>query len=108
MFVFPNYYFRRKLKDNPEGIVTTSELRELLLGLRDKNPDTCIRFRLIGKMWNESFVNVRIVTDKGVAFENRSVPNQVISISDLTNVMQFELDNSFEEYEPHFHYSVRP
>jgi hypothetical protein len=105
MSIFPNYYLRPRL--NTEGIVTTSELRVLLRQLRDKSSGTCIRVRLIGQLWNESFMNVRAVTDKGVVFENcQGASNQVTSISDLTNIIQFELENSFEHYEPHFHYSV--
>jgi hypothetical protein len=107
MSIFPNYYFRPKL--NTDEKVTTSELRFLLRQLREKSPDTCMRFRLIGQMWNESFMNIRIVTDKGVVFQNcQDGSNQVTSISDLTNIVQFELENSFENYQPHFHYSVVP
>jgi hypothetical protein len=103
-----NYYFRRGMNDDAEGIVTVTELRNMLYRLQDKSPDTCIRFRLIGKMWNDSFMNVRDVTDLGIAFVNRDASNQQISISNLANVIQFELENSFENYRAHFHYSVQP
>jgi len=29
-------------------------------------------------------------------------------VSDLSQIMQFELEQSFQKYEPHFHYSVDP
>ena len=105
---FPNYSVYPRLEEETKGFVTTSELRNLLRELCQKSPGTGIRFRLLGKMWNESFAHVRIVTDHGVVFEISSVQNQLASISDLTNVIQFELENSFEHYKPHFHYSVLP
>jgi hypothetical protein len=107
MSTFAKYYFRRRL--NTDEKVTTAELKFLLRDLRDKSPGTCIRLRLIGQLWNESFMNIRAITDKGVVFENcREASNEKISISDLTNIIQFELENSFENYQPHFHYSVVP
>jgi hypothetical protein len=102
-----SYYFRPTLKDNKE-VVTTSELHSLLCDLRDKSPDTCIRFRLIGKMWNDSFLNVRAVTEKGAVFENCNASSGVIGIPDLSNIIQFELENAFGNYQPHHHYLVLP
>jgi tRNA nucleotidyltransferase (CCA-adding enzyme) len=104
---FPNYSFHSGSKENSEGIVTTAELQRLLNSLR-KNSNTRIRFRLLGKMWDESFVTVRDTLDIGAVFEHPASSNELIGISDLRNIIQFELENSFEHYAAHFHYLVRP
>ena len=96
------------MNHDAEGIVTVTELRNMLYRLQDKSPDTCVRFRLIGKVWNDSFVNVRDVSDLGIVFVNRNAADQLLNISNLANVVQFELETSFENYRAHFHYSVQP
>jgi hypothetical protein len=32
--------------------------------------------------------------------------NKLIFIQELKDVMQFELDQAFQQYQPHFHYPV--
>jgi hypothetical protein len=86
--------------------VTTLELRRLLIELRDKRPDICIRFRLLGEMWFQQFTRIIVVTETGVILNNE-VSNRLRKVNDLLNVMQFEIDHTFQNFKPHYHYSVR-
>lgn len=81
------------------------ELKKLLHSLKDLRPDICIRFRLIGEMWQNNHLHILNVTEKGIVLNDQKT-NKLIFIQDLKNVMQFELDHSFQQYQPHFHYSI--
>lgn len=83
------------------------EFKRLLHQLRDLRPDIGIRIRLMGEMWQTSHHHILQVTEKGVALHEEETKRLVI-VADLGQVMQFELDQSFQHYEPHFHYSVDP
>ena len=83
------------------------EFKRLLHQLRDLRPDIGIRVRLMGEMWKSSHFRVFQLTEKGVALHDDSTKKLVL-VSDLSQVMQFELDQTFQQYEPHFHYSVDP
>lgn len=85
--------------------VPVLQLKRLLYELKDLRPDICVRFRLIGEMWQVSFHRIISLTEKGVVLNNEK-DNKLIFIQDLSNVMQFEIDHSFREFEPHFHYSI--
>lgn len=83
------------------------ELRRLLFELRDFRPDVCVRFRLIGEMWQTHSCRIIKLTEKGVVL-NDEKSNKLIFIQDLNQVMQFEIDQSFQQFQPHFHYQVHP
>ena len=78
-----------------------------MVDLKSKRPDICIRFRLLGEMWEINAMRVIHVTEKG-AILNDETRNKLISLSDLSAVMQFEIDAPFQGFQPHFHYNVRP
>lgn len=83
------------------------EFRSLLYEIRDLRPDIGIRMRLMGEMWQPVYHQVFQLTDRGVAlYEDLS--RKLIMVSDLSHVMQFELDQVFKQYEPHFHYAIDP
>lgn len=82
-------------------------LKRLLYDLKDGRPDICVRFRLIGEMWQTNHSRIIQLTEKGVAL-NDEISNKLIFVRDLAHVMQFELDHAFQQYQPHFHYSVNP
>jgi hypothetical protein len=88
-------------------LVSVLELRRLLVEILDKRPDICIRFRLIGEMWQNIHYRVVGLTDKGGVLNDEQT-NKLIFINDLTQVMQFEIDQRFQQYQPHYHYEVRP
>jgi hypothetical protein len=90
-----------------KSLITVSDLRALLRDMIDKRPDISIRYRLIGEMWAVSFMRTISVRGNAVLFLNERT-NKFISIHDITNIMQIELDQPFLGYQPHFHYEVQP
>jgi len=90
-----------------KGQILTIELRKLLYEIRDRKPNVCVRFRRIGHMWERDFMQVVDLGDKGVAFYSESI-EEFVHVTDLSEIMQFELDVRYMNYEPHFHYEVVP
>ena len=86
--------------------INVLELKRLLIELRDKRPDICIRFRLIGQMWLLHFMRIIHITDTGVVLKE-DVSNRLMTVHDLRNVIQFEIDHRFQNYRPHYHFDVR-
>jgi hypothetical protein len=62
---------------------------------------------MLGEMWGSNFLSVSSVNGKGALMKDPQ-ESKLISVPDLTNVMQFELDNSFIGFQPHYHYEVKP
>ena len=87
--------------------ISVIELRRLLVELKEYRPDICIRYRLMGEMWSSFFMKVTLVTERGILLTDE-LGKRLISLSDLTSVMQFEIDNRFRDFQPHFHYDVIP
>jgi hypothetical protein len=87
--------------------VTVLELKRLLIDLKTYQPNTCIRLRLLGEMWFPKFMNVVLITDKGIVL-NDETSTKLRVISSLTSIMQFEIDQSYQAFQPHFHYDVLP
>jgi hypothetical protein len=85
--------------------ITVLQLRKLLFDLNEKRPDVCVRFRLLGELWMQSFSRVSSITDRGVILTTDHA-NRVLLVPNLNNVMQFELDHNFQEYIAHNHYDV--
>jgi hypothetical protein len=81
------------------------ELRRLLHELKDQQANTCIRFRLVGEMWQQNFLKILKVTEFGVVLmDERS--HQKITIVDLRQVVQFEIDARYQSFHPHNHYAI--
>jgi hypothetical protein len=87
--------------------VSTLELIRLLHELKDYGTGICFRFRLIGEMWYPNFTQVVFVHDSKVLVFDDSI-NKNIFVRDISNIMQFELDKRFQNYQPYFHYDVQP
>jgi hypothetical protein len=81
------------------------ELKRLLFDLHDQRPDIYIRFRLMGEMWMQECSKVASVMNNGVLLASGNA-NKFIFIPSLKNVMQFELECNFQNYEAFFHYDV--
>ena len=90
-----------------QSVISILELRSLLASLLNNHLNICIRFRLVGEMWQSHHMRVLKLTEKGVLL-NDEVKNRLISIQDLSQVMQFEIDVQFQIYQPHYHYEVSP
>ena len=87
--------------------ISVLELRRLLIDLRDKRPDICIRLRLLGEMWLPHFMRIVLVTETGVVLNNE-VSKTLVNVRNLSDVMQFEIDRRFQNFKPHFHYDLGP
>lgn len=90
---------------DPTKKVAVLELRRLLLELKEHRPDICFRYRLIGQMWAQNFLRVVHVTNQGVLL-NDETSNKMITIPELSQLMQFEIDKPFQNFLPHYHYDV--
>ena len=87
--------------------ISVLELKRLLIEIKAYRPDICVRYRLLGELWNPSFMKVLLVTERGILLSDEP-SNRLISLADLSMVMQFEMDNRFRDFQPHFHYEVIP
>jgi hypothetical protein len=85
--------------------VTSQDLRRLLHHIQNPRLHICIRFRLIGQLWQPHFMRVVLVIDEGVTLEDEK-EGKLFIINNLNDVMQFELDQSLFQYEPHYHYDL--
>ncbi len=90
-----------------KNLISVLELRRLLVELREKRPDICFRYRLLGEMWVTNSMRVVHVTEKGVIV-NDEENNKLINVHDLSAIMQFEIDAPFQGFQPHYHYNVKP
>jgi hypothetical protein len=88
-----------------KGQVSTDRLRKLLFELRDTGSPACFRCRLLGKMWDAGFGRVVNVSGDALTLYDESKTN-FLTIPDIKMIMQFELDQSFQDFEPHFHYGL--
>jgi histone H3/H4 len=83
------------------------EFRRLLHEISDYRPDIGVRMRVMGEMWHPLHLRIFQLTEKGVALYEE-LSRKLVMVSDLSQVMQFEIDQVFKHYQPHFHYSVDP
>jgi hypothetical protein len=84
--------------------LSTLQLRQLLIDIKENAPNVCVRFRLIGEMWQEQMMRVVVVSDERVLLLNET-ENKLVSIT-IQHVMQFEVDNKFKILEPYNHYDI--
>jgi hypothetical protein len=91
--------------EEPAHKISSIELKRLLIDLKEKRPDISVRFRLIGELWYKNFMLIDTITEKGATLKDET-EGKIISIQNLNNVMQFELETQFQNFHPHYHYSV--
>lgn len=90
------------------GEVSTTQLKRLLSRLADyPESEVCIRTRILGEMWHPNFMRVLRLSDKGVVMLNDETLRKAVIIPFARDIIQFELDKRFENYSPHFHYTVK-
>ena len=85
--------------------ISISELKRLLYDLHDKQSYTCIRFRLLGEMWQKNFFRIFSINDDTAIFSDE-ISGRLLKIADLMSIMQFELDHNFQQFIAYFHYDV--
>jgi hypothetical protein len=84
--------------------ITPLDLKRLLIELTDTS--TCFRFRPIGGMWMKNLMKISTVRENSVMlFDDKNSKYHLIGIHDI---MQFEIDERFQNYQPHNHYEVKP
>ena len=86
--------------------ITVQKLRSLLIELRDKRPDICLRYRLMGELWKPNFCRITLITENGVVL-NDEVLDKPVALPHLFTIMQFEIDKPFQEFQPFFHYILK-
>jgi hypothetical protein len=89
------------MEDNSLSLL---QLRQLLIDIKEHGPNVCVRFRLIGELWQQQMMRVVTVTDDRVLVHDE-VNNKLISI-EINHIMQFEVDNKFKVLQPHNHYDI--
>lgn len=87
------------------NLISIQELQRLLYTIADGGLATCFRFRLLGKMWEPNFMSVVKITDKGVLLHDEKY-NGYRCLSDLSEIMQFEIDVAVHDFLPHNHYEI--
>ena len=90
--------------DPPKKIAVLA-LKRLLVELKEHRPDICIRYRLLGQMWVNNFLRVVEITERGVILHDET-NNTFIRIPEISAIMQFEIDRTFQSFQPHVHYDV--
>jgi hypothetical protein len=99
-----DYYIKSRESKSKISIV---ELKGLLVLLAENVHTVAFRYRLVGQMWQPDFMRVIHATDKGILLKNEK-KNIMISLPNLSMIMQFELDGSIHSFAPNFHYDVVP
>lgn len=90
----------------PANLISVPELRRMLYTIADNNLDTCFRYRLLGEMWQPNFFRVVEVSEKGLVL-NDEIVDTFKCLTDLTQIMQFEIDVALHNFLPHNHYDVQ-
>lgn len=88
-----------------ESEISVHELKRLLFTITDHRLNICIRYRLIGEMWQVNYMRILKVSDQGLLLSDE-VKNKLVALRDYSRIIQFELDTSFHAFQPHFHYNV--
>jgi hypothetical protein len=89
-----------------QDMISVTELKRLLVDLKERRPDISVRFRLLGEMWFPNFSKITLVPDKGVVLADAAT-EKLTAIQDLMSVMQFEIDAPFQSFLPFNHYDVK-
>lgn len=87
--------------------ITTISLRNVLNEMSGRKASVGFRFRLLGEMWRPNFMHIVKVTDRGAIFSDEQT-KEFVFVSDLSDVVQFEVDGRLMEFQPHYHYEVAP
>ena len=82
------------------------QLKQHLIDIMENGHGVCVRFRMIGELWQQNFSRIVNVSENRVLITHEE-KDQLISL-DLRSVMQFEVDKKFKGLEPYFHYEVVP
>lgn len=85
--------------------VSVPELRQLLCDVKVLRPDIGVRLRLLGDLWQQYYFLILRIGENDLTLKEEH-SDRSIHIPDFNLIVQFELSNTFKQYQPHFHYSV--
>jgi hypothetical protein len=95
----------KELENDSKNAITIFQLKRLIYDLKHKQSYTCMRLRLLGEMWETSFLQIVSINEDTAIFSTESTGKFLI-IERVANIMQFEIDHGFQNYKPHYHYNV--
>lgn len=87
-------------------LVNALELKQILISLSQYNNHICFRWRQVGELWMRHHCRVTDVKDKTVVLLDES--DSRYHLIRINSIMQFDLDERFQHYQPNFHYDVSP
>ena len=90
-----------------KNYISTLTLRNILYDMYGRRNSVGFRFRLLGEMWRPSFMRIVKITERGAIFSDDQT-KEFVFVSDLADVVQFEIDDRLMEYQPYYHYEVAP
>lgn len=80
------------------------ELKRLLSEISSYKPSTGFRCRQVGGMWMQRHCQVMTVNEGSVVLYDEKETKY--TMVDINSVMQFDIDERFQNFHPHHHYTV--
>jgi hypothetical protein len=105
----PLHQFTQKilyLMEETIMMVSVNELKRLILSIHENQLQVCIRYRTIGQLWHPNFLRIIKITESSAVLFHDAIRKRLILLSDLSSIIQFELDGRLNTFEPNFHYLV--
>ena len=101
------FLWRVKMKkETTPHKITAVELKRLLVTLHGYSPCVFFRCRQVGAMWMKRHAQISSITGNSVILYNEK--ESKYTFVDINNIVQFDLDERFQHYQPHCHYEVEP
>ena len=88
-----------------EKNIPVQELKTLLSSILQRHANVRFRYVSKGETWRPDFMRILLVTEKGVILNDEKT-NKTISIKFLSDIVQFELEKTYEQYQAGSQYSV--
>ncbi len=97
---------RSKNKIASDKKISSVELKRLLVNIHSYSDSVGFRCRPIGEMWMKNHAKVSSVEGiTALLYDEKETKYYTVN---LNKVMQFDLDERFQNYHPHHHYDVIP
>ena len=85
--------------------VTVQELKYLLASMFEQHANTCCIFCQCDEKWSQNYLRVLLVTEKGAIFNDEKT-NKITSIKSIEEIVEFELDRPYYNFERKSRYKV--
>jgi hypothetical protein len=84
--------------------ISAVELKRLLTHISSYSNDVCFRPRVLGEMWMKHHCRISQINDNIVTlFDEKEMKYYLLNIN---KIVQFDLDERWQNFQPHFHYDV--